>query len=158
MKNFFKKLVLVSCFSGLFSAFMPMVSSAQEVNMQQSVFNEQHTKGINGSFSILFDKPHSYYRATAGTLETMVPNGIMLYVTNGGPSQLDWSAMLYNQRTGRPIAKNWVKFNHGSNRLMIFFDKTQDIRVGDTIQVEFTNNNFPTGVGSLSIYGHAGIF
>lgn len=71
-------------------------------------------------------------------------------VTNGGPENLSWSAMVVDRRTGKAVLKDWVEFKHGSTIMPLYFDKSADIKVGDSFDVEFTNNNY---IGFSQIYG-----
>lgn len=80
-------------------------------------------------------------------------NGIRFFGVHGGPENLSWSAMVYNKRTGKQVLKDWVEFKHGDSAMSLYFDKSSDIKVGDSFDVVFTNNNY---VGLSQIGGFIG--
>lgn len=108
-------------------------------------------RDIGGRFGVTFTRPNQYMRVYAGDYDVFVGNGIDLIVTNGGSENLSWSAMVYNRRTGKQVLKDWVEFRHGSKIMPLYFDKNADIKVGDSFDIEFTNNNY---VGTSQIYGN----
>lgn len=112
---------------------------------------KSNLRDIHGSFGFLFTKPHQYLTAYAGNYDVFVGNGIKLDVANGGPESLSWSAMVYNKRTGKQVLKDWVEFKHGDSTMSLYFDKSADIKVGDSFDVVFTNNNYvgPSQIGGF---------
>jgi hypothetical protein len=81
-----------------------------------------------------------------GTVEYVIPNGIMLDVVNGGPESLSWSASVINGRTGKQISA-WKEFKHGTSNLSLPIDKTQ-VHLGDKL-VLYLHANSGSGYVTL---------
>ncbi|HHD1574535.1 TPA: hypothetical protein ACN1M8_002218 [Enterococcus faecium] len=130
-------------------ASVKYTSKVKQESFQRSL------RSIGENFNVVFTRPTQQIVQQAGTVEYVVPNGILLRVTNGGPTSLNWSAAVRNNRTGAYVS-NWVSFQHGTTQLRIPFNNKNAIRLGDSLSVVFTNNNFPQSTSQ--IYGFIGEF
>lgn len=152
MNHRFTKLILLSSLTLASLVSVPSAHLADSETSQPAILTGVESREISGQFNLTFQRPWQQIRVNAGTVEQRI-NGIMLSVRNGGPQSLSWSVMVVNNRTGQQVLADWAEFKHGTNALRLLFDRNAQVNIGDSLSLVFTNNNFPSNSGPLTIYG-----
>lgn len=150
LKKFLASSIILLAASSPIAGLISQSTSVSADTTSPKLSEKSNTRMVGGSWRALFTAPWQTKSVDAGTYDISCQHGILLEVTNGGPEDLSWAAHIVNGRTGRTITDGWINFEHGTDYLYLPIPAGSDVKNGDELYLEFTNNNLPYMV---DIYG-----